>query len=86
MTVKSVETLLQEVIRNTSRPAVGRPFKFILVYLLSFVGILAFMSVEGMRLTGGTDANYLLGDVIMVMLVALVISLPIMFLDYLTSD
>jgi hypothetical protein len=57
-----------------------------LVFLLSFIAVLAFMTVEGMKLTGSTDANYLFGDVILVSLVALIIALAIMFLDYLTSD
>jgi hypothetical protein len=83
---KSVELLLQEVLDNSSRRAIGRPFKFILVFLLSFIAVLSFMAVEGLRLSGGTDTNYLLGDVVLVSLVALVIALVIIFLDYIGND
>ena len=64
----------------------GRPFKLIQLFLLSFIAILAFMSAEGMKLNGSLDSNYLLGDVIWVSLVALLIAVVLMFIDYLTSE
>jgi len=64
----------------------GRPFKFIQLFLLSFIAILAFMSAEGMKLNGSLDSSYLLGDVIWVSLVAVLISVVLMFIDYLTSE
>lgn len=84
--VKTVGSTLQEVVRNTSRPAVGRPFRFILFFMLSFIAILAFMSMEGLTLSGSTDANYLFGDVISVSLVALLISAVLIFIDYIAND
>jgi hypothetical protein len=69
-----------------SMQPIGRPFKFILIFLLSFIAVLAFTIAEGIRLSGSLDVGYLLGDVILVSLVALIITVVIMFIDYLTSD
>jgi hypothetical protein len=63
----------------------GRPFKFILFFLLSFIAVIAFLSAEGMSLRGRTDPNYLLGDLITLSLYALVPSLVFLFIDYIAS-
>lgn len=64
----------------------GRPFKFIQLFLLSFIAILVFITAEGMRLNGSQNADYLLGDVIWVSLIALLMAGVLMFIDYMTSE
>ena len=66
--------------------AKGRPFKFILLFLLSFITVLVFKSAEGMRLNGSINSSYLLGDVIWVSLVAFLMAVVAMFIDYIVSD
>jgi hypothetical protein len=66
--------------------AISRPFKFILIFLLSFIAILAFIIAEGGRLNGSGNSSYLLGDVIWVSLVALMLTVAFMFIDYMISD
>ena len=64
----------------------NRPFKFILLFLLSFITILTFMAAEGMRLNGSQDVKYLFGDVIWVSLVALLMAVVFMFIDYMVGE
>jgi hypothetical protein len=81
-----------KVVEDSSAPptqrtisGLGRPFKFILLFLLSFIAVIAFLSAEGMVLKGRTDPNYLLGDLITISLYALVPSLVLLFIDYIAS-
>jgi hypothetical protein len=65
---------------------ISRPFKFILIFLLSFIAILAFIIAEGGKLNGSGNTSYLFGDVIWVSLVALMLTAAFMFIDYMISD
>jgi len=66
--------------------AIGRPFKFILLFLLSFIAVLVFILAEGGKLNGSGNTSYLLGDVIWVTLVAIGIAVVLMFIEYMLSD
>ena len=66
--------------------ALSRPFKFILLILLSFIAVLAFINAEGMKLNGSTDSSYLFGDIVFVSLAAVLLAAAFMFIDYMLSD
>jgi len=64
----------------------SRPFKFILLFLLSFIVVLAFINAEGMKLNGSTNSSYLFGDIVFVSFAALLLAVAFMFIDYMVSD
>jgi len=75
-----------EIKSITPKPAISRPFKFIILFLLSFIAVLGFISAEGMTLNGSTNASYLFGDVIFVSLVSALLAVAFMFIDYMVSE
>ena len=83
---RDVESTVQDIARNGFRQAIGRPFKFILIFLLSFIAVLVFIIAEGGKLNGSLDGKYLLGDVVWVSLIALLLTAVLMFIDHMTSD
>lgn len=66
--------------------ALSRPFKFILLFLLSFIAVLAFIGAERLTLNGSTNSNYLFGDLFFVSLIALFLTVAFMFIDYMIGD
>jgi hypothetical protein len=83
--LKSVEVHDTSQEPSGKRTFPGRPFIFIIFFMLSVIVILSFMTAEGIKLKGSLDGKYILADVIEVSVLAIMIALVLTAVDYLAS-
>jgi hypothetical protein len=76
----------KEASPTKTRPAVGRPFRFMALSLLSFIAILSFMNAEGLRLSGLTNGNYIPLDLVGLIPASMLIAAILSFIDYKIDD
>jgi hypothetical protein len=68
------------------RPMVGRPFRFMTLSLLSFIAILSFMNAEGLKLSGLTNGNYILLDLVGLIPASMLLAAVLSYIDYWIDD